>query len=39
MPLRAVAATLIEKEQRWLPQLSLQLPLRVPAPLRTANPL
>jgi aminoglycoside phosphotransferase (APT) family kinase protein len=38
VPRRAVAAALIEHEQRWLPQLSRRLPLPVPAPLRVGGP-
>jgi aminoglycoside phosphotransferase (APT) family kinase protein len=38
LPRRALAATLIENEQRWLPQLQRRLPLRVPAPLRVGAP-
>jgi aminoglycoside phosphotransferase (APT) family kinase protein len=38
MPRRAVAAALIENEQRWLPRLAPQLPLQVPAPLRIGRP-
>jgi aminoglycoside phosphotransferase (APT) family kinase protein len=34
LPRRALSATLIENEQRWLPQLQRRLPLQVPAPLR-----
>jgi aminoglycoside phosphotransferase (APT) family kinase protein len=34
LPRRARSATLIDNEQRWLPQLQQRLPLRVPAPLR-----
>jgi aminoglycoside phosphotransferase (APT) family kinase protein len=38
MPRRAVAAALIENEQRWLPLLATRLPLRVPVPLRVGKP-
>ncbi|HEX7038152.1 MAG TPA: aminoglycoside phosphotransferase family protein [Pseudomonadales bacterium] len=38
LPRRAVAARLIEHEQRWLPQLAPHLPIPVPAPLRTGTP-
>ncbi|MGC1308728.1 MAG: aminoglycoside phosphotransferase family protein [Phormidesmis sp.] len=38
LPRRAIAASLIEKEQRWLPQLAKQLPLPVPAPYRVGKP-
>ena len=34
LPRRALAATLIENEQRWLPTLAPHLPLPVPTPLR-----
>jgi aminoglycoside phosphotransferase (APT) family kinase protein len=38
LPRRAVAAELLENEQRWLPSLADRLPLPVPAPLRTGGP-
>src|SRR4029450_5185628 len=38
LPQRAVAAPLIEREQRWLPQLAPRLPLPVPIPVRTGEP-
>ena len=38
LPRREVAATLIEHEQRWLPELAPNLPLPVPAPVRTGHP-
>jgi len=38
LPRRAVAASLIEHEQRWLPILASVLPLPVPVPLRTGMP-
>ncbi|MGE3800423.1 MAG: aminoglycoside phosphotransferase family protein [Candidatus Kapaibacterium sp.] len=38
LPRRAVAATLIEHEQRWLPLIADQLPLPVPVPLRVGEP-
>lgn len=38
LPRRAVAATLIEHEQRWLPGLAPRLPLPVPVPLRVGLP-
>jgi aminoglycoside phosphotransferase (APT) family kinase protein len=38
MPRRALAATLIEHEQRWLPGLAPRLPLPVPVPLRVGLP-
>ena len=34
LPRRALAAPLIEFEQRWLPELARRLPIPVPAPLR-----
>jgi aminoglycoside phosphotransferase (APT) family kinase protein len=34
LPRRALAATLIQHEQRWLPELATRLPLPVPAPVR-----
>ena len=37
-PRRAVAATLVEHEQRWLPELAPMLPLRVPTPVRVGRP-
>ena len=37
LPRRAVAAALIEHEQRWLPRLSPRLPLPVPVPLRVGR--
>lgn len=38
LPRRAVAAPLIEHEQRWLPELVPRLPLPVPVPLRVGRP-
>src|SRR5262245_23176577 len=38
LPRRAAAATLIEHEQRWLPQLSTRLPVPVPVPVRVGLP-
>jgi aminoglycoside phosphotransferase (APT) family kinase protein len=38
LPRRALAATLIENEQRWLPQLQRRLPLPIPAPVRVGVP-
>lgn len=38
LPRRAVAATLLENEQRWLPVLHGRLPLPVPKPIRVGLP-
>lgn len=38
MPRRAVAAPLIEHEQRWLPELAPRLPLAVPVPIHAGLP-
>lgn len=38
LPRRAIAATLLEKEQYWLPQLAKQLPIAVPVPHRIGLP-
>ncbi|MEM8502798.1 MAG: aminoglycoside phosphotransferase family protein [Cyanobacteria bacterium P01_D01_bin.1] len=38
LPRRAIAASLIKKEQQWLPQLAEQLPIPVPAPHRIGQP-
>jgi len=38
LPRRAVAAELLENEQRWLPTLAGRLPLPVPTPLRVGTP-
>jgi aminoglycoside phosphotransferase (APT) family kinase protein len=38
LPRRAASATLIEHEQRWLPQLAGRLPVAVPVPLRVGIP-
>jgi len=38
MPRRRAAATLIEHEQRWLPEIAPRLPLPIPAPLRVGLP-
>ncbi len=38
MPRRAIAAPLIENEQRWLPELATRLPLAVPTPVRVGEP-
>ncbi len=38
IPRRAASAALVEREQRWLPQLSLRLPVAVPVPVRIGRP-
>lgn len=38
LPRRTIAATLIETEQIWLPQLAEQLPIQVPTPYRIGKP-
>jgi aminoglycoside phosphotransferase (APT) family kinase protein len=38
MPRRALAATLIENEQRWLSRLAPRLPIPIPVPLRIGLP-
>ena len=38
LPRRAIAAPLIDQEQRWLPDLSSQLPVPIPAPVRIGRP-
>lgn len=38
LPRRRAAATLIEHEQRWLPELAGRLPIPVPAPVRLGVP-
>ncbi|WP_454044574.1 aminoglycoside phosphotransferase family protein [Cellulosimicrobium sp. Marseille-Q8652] len=38
LPRRAVAARLVENEQRWLPVLAPRLPVAVPAPVRVGRP-
>ncbi|MEO1244309.1 MAG: aminoglycoside phosphotransferase family protein [Pseudomonadota bacterium] len=38
LPRRALAATLLGHEQRWLPLLAKQLPIAVPKPLRNGTP-
>jgi aminoglycoside phosphotransferase (APT) family kinase protein len=38
LPRRALAAPLIEHEQRWLPQLAPRLPLPIPVPVRVGRP-
>jgi aminoglycoside phosphotransferase (APT) family kinase protein len=37
LPRRAVAAVLVENEQRWLPELAARLPLPIPVPIRTGQ--
>ena len=38
LPRRAMAAKLVEHEQRWLPVLAPRLPLPIPAPVRAGRP-
>jgi aminoglycoside phosphotransferase (APT) family kinase protein len=38
LPRRQVAVTLIESEQRWLPELAPRLPLSIPTPIRVGRP-
>ena len=38
LPRRAMAAELVEHEQRWLPELAPRLPLPIPAPVRAGRP-
>lgn len=38
LPRRAIAASLLKKEQHWLPQLAKQLPIAVPVPHRIGLP-
>jgi aminoglycoside phosphotransferase (APT) family kinase protein len=38
LPRRAMAAELIEHEQRWLPALAMRLPLPISAPVRAGRP-
>ena len=38
LPRRAIAAPLIEREARWLPELAPRLPLAVPVPVRVGSP-
>jgi aminoglycoside phosphotransferase (APT) family kinase protein len=38
LPRRALAAALVEHEQRWLPELARTLPLPVPSPVRIGRP-
>ena len=39
LPARAVAAPLVEHEQRWLPVLAPLLPVAVPVPVRLRRPV
>jgi aminoglycoside phosphotransferase (APT) family kinase protein len=38
LPRRAMAADLVEHEQRWLPRLADRLPIPIPAPVRLGQP-
>ncbi|MER6921861.1 phosphotransferase, partial [Streptomyces spiralis] len=38
LPRRAMAASLVAHEQRWLPELADRLPLPVPPPARVGTP-
>jgi aminoglycoside phosphotransferase (APT) family kinase protein len=38
MPRRAVAVPLLENEHRWLPELALRLPIRIPVAQRVGRP-
>lgn len=38
LPRRAMAAALIEEEQRWLPLLSTRLPIDIPVPIHAGRP-
>jgi aminoglycoside phosphotransferase (APT) family kinase protein len=38
LPRRAIAAALVDHEQRWLPELAPGLPLPVPTPVRIGRP-
>lgn len=38
LPRRAIAEDLLWNEQQWLPRLAPNLPLPIPAPLRTGHP-
>lgn len=38
LPRRAVAAALVEHEQRWLPRIAPRLPLPIPAPIHVGQP-
>ena len=38
LPRRSAAASLVEHEQRWLPELAPRLPIAIPIPIRTGRP-
>ena len=38
LPRRAIAEALLKNEQAWLPRLAPNLPLPIPAPMRTGMP-
>jgi len=38
VPRRVASVALLEREQRWLPELAARLPLRIPAPVRSGRP-
>jgi aminoglycoside phosphotransferase (APT) family kinase protein len=38
LPRRSAAATLVEHEHRWLPELAPRLPIAIPVPSRTGRP-
>ena len=38
LPRRAIAASLVEREQQWLPHLAARLPLPIPTPVRIGRP-
>lgn len=38
LPSSAIYASQVEKEQKWLPKLALQLPFKIPQPLAMGNP-
>jgi aminoglycoside phosphotransferase (APT) family kinase protein len=38
LPRRSAAASLVEHEQRWLPELAPRLPVAIPIPIRTGRP-
>lgn len=38
LPRRALAATLVEHEQEWLPRIAARLPLPIPVPLHAGRP-